>query len=402
MPIEYAAYDKDGKRVTGVLELESPERAQEALWASNLVVLSLKKRGRRRTLAELIPTLFGIKLKDIIVFSRELASLLESGIALAPALRVLYEEEGKPALKQAIRSLMRDVETGKSFSQACAGLPSVFPPFYARLIQVAEETGELRKILLEIVVYLEKQRALVGKITKALTYPTIVLVVGFFGAFILVSFTLPSITRLLGEFGAKMPLTTRILVSISEIGATYGTRLLGAVTLLSVVGWQYFRTPSGKKRWDRIMLGIPVVGKIIHLSQMARLCTSMTTLLSGGIASAEAIRITMESTENSVFRESISEVYREVLTGSRLAPAVSRQRIFPRLFSQTVGIGEETGSLRTNLQGLSTFYEQETDRAAGRATDMIEPAIIILIGGIVGFVGVAIMSAIYGIIPQIK
>ncbi len=135
---------------------------------------------------------------------------------------------------------------------------------------------------------------------------------------------------------------------------------------------------------------------------MARLCTSMTTLLSGGIASAEAIRITMEATENSVFREAISEVYREVLTGSRLEPAVSRQRIFPRLFSQTVGIGEQTGSLRTNLQGLGAFYEQEADRAAGRATDMIEPAIIILIGGIVGFVGVAIMSAIYGIIPQIK
>ncbi len=402
MPIEYVAYDKDSNRVTGILEVESQERAQEALLASNLVVLSLKKRGRRRTLAELIPTLFGIKVQDIIVFSRELASLLESGIALAPALRVLYEEQEKPALKQAIRSLMRDVETGKSFSQACAGLPSVFPPFYTRLIQVAEETGELRKILLEIVVYLEKQRALVGKITKALTYPAIVLVVGFVGALILVTFTLPSITKLIGEFGGKMPLTTQLLMDIGNVGAVYGTRIMGAVALLSLVGWLYFRTPSGKKRRDRIFLGIPVIGKIIHRSQMARLCASMTMLLSGGISSAEAIRITMEATENSVFRESISKVYREVLTGSRLEAAVSKQRVFPRLFSQTIGIGENTGSLRTNLQGLGTFYEQEADRAAGRATDMIEPTIIIIIGGLVGFVGVAIMQAIYGIIPQIK
>ncbi len=135
---------------------------------------------------------------------------------------------------------------------------------------------------------------------------------------------------------------------------------------------------------------------------MSRLCSSLTTLLGGGIPVAEAIRLSTEGTENTTFREGLTEVYREVLTGSRLEPAILKQRVFPRLFAQTVGIGEETGSLKVNMAGLATFYEQETERVAGRATDLIEPTIIIIMGIVVGFIGMAIVSAIYSIIPQIQ
>lgn len=401
MVIKYIALNEDGATITGTLEVASPERAQEALWEANLIVLRLKKQRTLPSLSEAMPTLFGIKPLDIITFTRELASLLESGIALVPSLRILYDMTDKTAFKKAIRSLIREVETGSSFSQACINQPNVFPAFYTRLLQVAEETGEMKKILLEIVTYMEKQSAMTGKIKKALTYPTIVAIVGLVAAIVLITTALPAMTGLLTEYGAELPFATRILVAISDIGEMFGTYIIIAIAALALAGWQYFHTVKGRRKWDDIILRMPFVGRIIHNSQMSRLCSSLSTLLNGGLATTEAIKLSIEATDNSVFRQGLSEVYREVLTGSRLEPAILKQRVFPRLFSQTIGVGEETGALKANLTGLVNFFEQETDRAVGRATDLIEPAMIIMVGGMVGFFGVAIMSAIYSIIPQI-
>ncbi len=402
MAINYVAYDENGNRVVGNLEVESPERAQEILWGSNLVVLSLKKQRKLPSLAELMPTLFGVKPLDLINFSRELASLLGSGIALLPALRVLHELTEKRALKDAIRSVMRDIEVGLPFSEACSKQSPVFPPLYTRLVQIGEETGELRKNLLEFVDHMERQRTLVGKIRKALTYPGMVLTVGLIGGSILVTVAVPAITKLLVEFQAEMPFTTRLLVSAGSFSQAYGKYVLLIAIVLTVLGWLYSRTKQGRKRWDSFVLKVPLIGRIVQQSQMAQLCSNLTTLLSAGLSTTEALRLSIGATDNSVFREGLSEVYRQVSTGSRLEAAFSSLRAFPRLFSQTVGIGEETGALRTNLAGLSNFYEQETDRVTARLTEMIEPTLIIVVGIVVGFVGVSIVSGIYSIMPQIK
>ena len=401
MTINYVAYDEGGNRVAGTLEVESPERAQEILGGSNLVVISLKKQRKLPSLAELVPTLFGVKPQDLIDFSRELASLLGSGIALRPALSVLHELTEKRALKDTIRSVLRDIEVGLPLSEACTRQQSIFPPFYTRLIQVAEETGELRKILLEIVAHMEKQKALAGKIRKALTYPSVVLTVGLIGSFVLITVALPAITGLLAEYEAEMAFATRVLVNIGSFSQAYGKHVLLIIVALAVLGWLYSRTKQGKKRRDSSILKIPLLGKIIQQSQMTRICSDLTTLLGGGLPTAEALRLSIGAVGNSVFREGLSEVYRQVATGSSLEPAISKQPVFPRLFSQTVGIGEETGALRVNLEGLSNFYEQETDRVTTRFTEMIEPTLIVVVGIVVGFVGVAIMSAIYSIIPQV-
>jgi len=401
MAIKYVAYNENGDRVAGTLEIESPERAQEVLWASNLIVLTLKKQQRLPSLAELMPTFFGVKSLDIITFTRELVSLLESGIALLLSLKVLYEQAGKRALKDAISSVIHDVEMGNSFSQACAKQPSAFPLFYTRLLQVAEETGELRKILLEIVVYMERRGAIVGKIKKALTYPSIVLGMGIVAAVILVTVALPALTGLLVEYEADIPFTTQAMLSLSEFVQSYGKYVFAAIVALALLSWSYIRTPPGKRRWDSAILKVPAIGKIIHHSQMARLCSSLATMLSGGLPTAEAVQLSIEAADNSIFREGLSTVYREILTGSRLAPVISKQKVFSRLFAQTVGIGEETGSLKVSLSGLAAYYEQETERAAGAATNMLEPTIIVVVGAMVGFIGMAIVSAMYSIIPQI-
>ncbi|MBI2860801.1 MAG: type II secretion system F family protein [Chloroflexi bacterium] len=401
MAIAYVAYNENGDRVVGSIEVESVERAREALWASNLVILSLKKE-RRFSLSEQIPTLFGVKAVDIITFTRELASLLESGISLVPGLRVIHDMTEKQALRTAIAAVIRDVEAGKSFSQSCSGQTGVFPGFYIRLLEVAEETGELRKSLLEIVSHMERQRAIAGKIRKALSYPAVVFMVGSVAAVLLITVAMPSLTGLLTEYGVEVPLATRILIGLGSAGQAFGKQLLIAAGVLALAGWQYARTPGGRRRFDKLLLKVPLIGTVIRYSELARLCSSLATMLQAGLPTAEALRLSIEAVGNSVFREGLTHVYREVLTGSRMETAIMRQPAFPRLLSQTVGVGEAAGSLKVNLAGLANFYEQETERTTSRTTDMIEPAMIIIIGIVVGFIGVAIISAVYSIIPQIK
>ena len=401
MPIQYVAYNQAGDRVTGLLGVESPQRAQEILWEKDLIIVALKRRRQLPSLAELLPTLFGVKPLDVIVFTRELASLLESGIALVPSIRILHEQTDKRSFKDSIRSVIHSLESGDSFSRACERQSSVFPAFYTRLLQVAEETGELRKILLELVDYMEKQRTTAAKVKKALTYPAIVLVVGVGAVSLLMAFALPAMTGLFLEFGAELPLATRMLIDLSDLAQAYGMYVLAGIVALGLLAAWYIRTPRGRRRWDRLILKIPLIGKIIERSQLARLCSTMSTLLAAGIPMTETIRLTQDTIGNRVIQEGLGDVYRETLTGAGFETAIRRQRIFPPLFSQTVGIGEETGALRSNLAGLATFYEQEMDRAIARATDMIEPIVIILIGIVVGFIAVAIMSALYAIVPGI-
>ncbi|MBT9163891.1 MAG: Type II secretion system protein F [Chloroflexi bacterium] len=248
---------------------------------------------------------------------------------------------------------------------------------------------------------MEKQRTTAAKVKKALTYPAIVLVVGFAATFILVTFALPAMTGLFLEFGAELPLATRMLIALSDHAQVYGMYVLGGIIATGLLAWWYIRTPTGRRKWDRLILKTPVIGKIIQRSELSRLCSTMTTLLSAGIPMTETIRLAQDTIGNRVIQEGLGDVYRETLTGAGFEAAIRRQRVFPPLFSQTVGIGEETGALRNNLAGLATFYEQETDRAVARATDMIEPTVIIVIGIIVGFIAIAIMSAMYAVMPGI-
>lgn len=401
MPIRYVAYSQSGDRLTGLLGVESLQRAQEILWEKDLIIVALKRRRQFPSRAKLLPTLFGVSPLNVIVFTRELASLLESGIPLLPSIRILHEQTDNQAFKESIRVVIHSLESGDSFFRSCERQSSIFPPFFTRLLQVAEETGELRKILLELVDYMEKQRMTTAKVRKALTYPAIVLVVGIGAAIILLTFALPAMTELFLEFGVELPLATRILVGISELAQAYGIHVLAFIVGLGLfTGW-FSRTTRGRRWWDRRMLKIPIAGRIIERSQLARLCSTISTLLDAGIPMTETIRLAQDTIQNRIIRDGLGVVYQETLTGVGFEAAIRKHKVFPPLFSQTVAIGEETGALRKNMAGLAAFYEQETDRAIARATDMIEPTVIILMGIIVGFIAIAIMSAIYAAVPGV-
>ncbi|MBI2918427.1 MAG: type II secretion system F family protein [Chloroflexi bacterium] len=407
MAIRYVAYSQDGRRVEGSLPVDTPAQAEEMLWRSELTVVSLKEdrpalQQFRHQLYHQVPTLFKPKALELVSFTRELATLLHAGIPLYSALGIVQERSGNPLLREAIHDIVQRIQGGGSFSDAVARHPTIFPPLYARLATVGEETGRLELILLEIANYMEGQAILTRKVVSAIRYPAFVAVVAVGAGFILVTFSLPALTLLFKEYGANLPITTKILIAITDIASAYGKLMFASVILLTIGLWAYFRTARGAPTRDALVLKLPVFGRVARLAVLYRFTSGLHTMLNAGLPLVEALQLAERTSGNSQVQGALVKTREDIMSGRSLSQAVGRQPLFPRFFSQMIAVGEQSGTLSQNLDSLAKFFNQETDRAVTALTGMIEPAMILVIGGTVGFIAVAVMSSLYGIIGQIK
>ncbi len=407
MAIRYVAYSQDGRRVEGTLQVQTPAQAEEMLWRSELTIASLKVerpflKDIKRQLYQQVPTVFRPKAMELVSFTRELATLLHAGIPLHQALGIVEERVSNPLLKEAVVQISQDIQAGGSFSQALAKHPTIFPSLYARLATVGEETGRLESVLQEIASYIESQAVLSRKVTSALRYPAFVGVVATGAGFVLVNFSLPALTQLFREYGANLPITAKILIAITELVGSYGKITMAALALLAIGLWLYFRSPRGAPTKDALVLRIPMFGRVVRLAMLYHFTSGLRTMLNAGLPLVEALQLAERTAGNSRVRAALAKTREDVLTGRSLSQAVSRQGIFPRFFSQMVAVGEQAGTLSQNLDSLAKFFNEETDRAVTSLTGMIEPTMILVIGGGVGFIAVAVMSSLYGIIGQIK
>lgn len=398
---KYEAYTKTGEKVSGFLEVDSAEAAEEALWQSDLIVTKLRKRLTLPKRYELLPTLFGVKVGDVIAFTQELASLLDAGIALVPALRLLQTRVRSQMFRDTVESIIRDVETGIPLSDACAKYPKVFPFLYPRLLAVAEETGGLQLVLRRLAAYMEKGVAAASKIKRALAYPSMVVVMGIGAGIVLLTFSLPSMISLFQEYEAELPLSTKVLMGASNMLRAYGLYFLAALVGGGLAAGWYSRTPAGARRRDRLLMRLPVVGNLIAHNNLAQFGATMSTLLTAGLSVNEGLEVAIKTTSNTVFQEAVTNARTDLLTGSPLSTALSNQKLFPPLMTQMVAVGEETSTLESNFEALASFYEGEVDKAMATIVGMIEPVIIIVVGLGIGFVAMTVMSSMYSIIQQI-
>lgn len=407
MAIRYVAYSQDGRRIEGSLPVETPAQAEEMLWRSELTVVSLKQdrptlHEFRHQLYRQLPTLFKPKALELVSFTRELATLLHAGIPLFSALAIVQERASNPLLKEAVTDIVQHIQGGGSFSEAVAKHPSIFPALYSRLVTVGEETGRLELILLEIANYMEGQAVLARKVTSAMRYPAFVAVVASGAGFILITFSLPALTLLFKEYGANLPITTKILIAITDIANHYGKLILAAAVLLTVGLWAYFRTPRGAPKKDALVLKLPMIGRVARLAMLYRFTSGLHTMLNAGLPLVEALQLTERTSGNTQVQTALAKTREDIMSGRSLSQAVAHQPFFPTFFSQMIAVGEVSGTLSQNLDSLAKFFNEETDRAVTSLTGMIEPTMILVIGGMVGFIAVAVMSSLYGIIGQIK
>ena len=402
MQYKYVAYNPSGEMVKGTMEADSEQRAEEKLWKSEMTILTLKEKKASASLKEQLPSIYGVKRPDIVNFSRDLNALLSSGIGIYPALTMLYDRAIKTSFKNLIRELLVSVETGGKFSDACAEHPGIFSPFYIRMMKVGEEIGNLENMLDQVTVQMIKEDEIKKKVKGAMTYPAIVLIVAIGAIVALITFVVPAMSGLFDQFGGELPLTTRLMVSLSDFFSSNKLILFAGTVLLIGGSMMYFRTPRGKRTKDTIVLKIPVVSRVVIMGYMARTARNMALLISGGVTITDILDLIVETSENVHFKKAFATIRSDVSEGQLLSQAMKNQPLVPAMMYQVIGVGELTGRLEPNLESAADFYARETDSAVERATGMLTPVMTIGLGGMVALIALSVYQPIYGIAGQIQ
>ena len=401
MAIKYEAYTKGGEKVKGVLETNSEDDAYGLLERDDLVPYRLRPVTARRSLVSLAPGLFKPKSQDIIDFTRQLATLLKAGIPIRRSLIVQRDQARSPGLKEALTQIVKDIEAGGRVTDAFLRHPTVFPEFFLRLLRVGEATGGLPLALEQLSESLHRRKAVGDRVKKALVYPAISLLVAIVAAYVLITYSLPSLTGLLKDFGGELPVETKALIFISDAMQNYGLYAAGPVLVAAVLITMATRTTAGKVATDNVLLRIPVVGLILSSSNMFYMTTNLSTLLKAGVPPIEAMKLTEQGLPSSVFRRRLDNVTRKASEGMRLSQAFEEEKGFPGILDQAISTGEMQGNLSDTLDGLADYYEDVTERAVSGATELIQPAIILIVAGVVGFIAIAVISGIYSTLGSV-
>ncbi|MGA9348543.1 MAG: type II secretion system F family protein [Anaerolineae bacterium] len=395
MPYRYVVYTKTGELVQGTINVTSEAMAEKALWRSDYIIVRLRPMRAGHALAELMPSFFGVKTRDLIVFSRQLATLIESGISILAGLQMLEEQVSSKALKRALQKVIEDVQEGETLSGAMKKHPMAFPSIYSRMIELGERMGNMEAALRQVAAYMEKGEALTSKLKGAMVYPAFILLMAVGVAFLMLTTTLPAMMGLFAEFNTELPLPTRILIAVTDFTTVYRTNIMLGAFLVVILIALYMRTSIGRRQRDLLLLKIPIVGAINVQGNISRLCHTMSILLRAGLPMAEIMDLIVQTMENVIFSQALGRVRTEMMQGHGLSRPISQEKIFPSLLAQMVRVGEETGALDSNLETLAVFYEEEADRKIKVLTGMMEPLLMLFVGGMVGFLAVAVIMPMY-------
>jgi type IV pilus assembly protein PilC len=402
MAYRYLAYDDQGNPSRGVIDVETEVAAERALWERNLTIVELAPARRVLDLSQIFPTVLGPKRQDLVIFSQQLANLVESGVGLVPALKLLSQEVTSTALRRVLASVLEDVEQGTPMSRAMSRHELVFPVIYCRMIEVGERTGNIAFVLRELARYLEQELEVSRKLRDAVSYPAFLVLFAIGVVILILNFTLPAMLGLYGEFNAQLPLPTRLLISAASFVVAYRLYLFLAFAVLAVGGFSYFRRPSGRRLLDTLLLRTPIVGTILLHGEVSRISRTLSTLIQAGISLPEALQLVHSIVSNTVVSSAVENLRRESLQGRGLSDPIARAGIFPRMFSQMVRVGEETGTLDASMNTVASFYDEEVDRSVNRVTGLLEPGLIIFVGLIVGFVAVSVIMPMYSLLQNIR
>jgi type IV pilus assembly protein PilC len=383
MEYKYSAMTSDGTTIAGVLVSDSEEKAEQMLWDSGLTVIDLRRRLQLPPLYEAVPSLFGVKRRNVINFSRALANLVDAGIPILRALTI-QARFGNKAFKAVLQDVISQVEKGNRLSEACAKHPSVFPNFYVFLIRTGEEVGNLSQVLKDTASHMEREEATKSKIKRSLAYPTFVMLLAVGAIVVMMAFVVPALTMMFEEFRAELPLMTRGLINVSSFFEANVWYMLIGIVLVGFSGYVYIRTENGRRRKDRILL--------------ARFCRNLSMLVGAGVTLFDALKLSSETQDNSVLAQAVTDVRTGVADGQLLSQAIISNPVYPDLMGEMIAVGEESGSLEGQLSRVSEFYEDEAERAIAAVTSTLTPMLTIGVGLIIGLIAVTIFSSIYSMV----
>jgi type IV pilus assembly protein PilC len=402
MEFSYVAYTEDKRLVKGKLSATNEEAALNLLSYGGYQTVSLKEIVPFFNMQKIAARFTRVKPREIIMFSRQLALLLESGTDIVTSLELLQSQVTNRTLQIVLGDVASDIRGGSSLSAALGKHPRAFPELYSRTLAAGEQAGNLEVVLRQMADYMERSATTEKKIKSALTYPIIVAIIAFVVISVLVTFVLPAFTGLYRSLGADLPMATQMLISISEWLIDYGVFLLLGIVALVIVGYLYIRTPAGKYQLDKLLLTMPVIGRINLLSELARCCRTIALLFKVGLPLPEVMSQAIHGTNNKVISKALTEVQQELIRGEGLSKPMAKRNIFLPLMVQMVGVGEETGHLDTTLSTVAQTYEVEADDRTSSAVGLIQPAITVVIGVVIAFIAISLVSAMYSIYGQVN
>jgi type IV pilus assembly protein PilC len=395
---KYTATDAAGASVTGVLEGATPTAVGLALMERDLDVSALSEH---RSIMQFEITKKRVPRKELMQFSRQLAVFLRSGIPVIDALSVIQEELPKKSLfRDVLQDMIEGLRAGSTLTATVRAHPEAFPNFYVGVIDAAELTGNLDAALDEVSQYIDRDLEARRKIQSALFYPAVVLMMSIATVLVLTIFVLPRFEKFFKDLHAKLPLPTRMLLSFTSILTDFWVPIVLVLLAAGLVVGFGPRTAKGKAIRDRILLRTPIVGDLVRGSIVERFCRTLSSMVRTGVPLPDALMVTAEGTNNIVYREGLTEVRDAMLEGGGLAGPLARTNLFPGAAKQMIRVGEETGTLDAQLSTAAEYYGKDLDFKISRFTNLFEPAVIMFMGLVVGFVAIALVSAMYGIFNQ--
>lgn len=397
MKFDYKARTAQGELQVGNVEAASREAAVSILLSHGLYVLTIEPVREDKWWTRITDFFERVRITDLMIFTRQFATLVASQVPIGDSLRSLREQATKPVLKEVITEVAADIESGFSLSQALSRHPGVFNEFYVNMVKSAEVTGRLSEVLDFLADYIEKQSILIGKLRNALVYPAFVVGLFVVVVIIMVTMVLPQIAPIFSETSVELPLFTRVLLATGTFMADYWWALAIVFAVIVALIIDYLQTAEGKAVMNEVSLRIPFVGKLLQKVYIARFAESARVLVKGGLTIPQAIEISSHTIGNYVYEDILHEVATAIRKGLLLSQALKGAPYFPPLVSQLVAVGESTGRLEAMLEKVSAFYNRQVDDTVSNLVELIQPALLVVIGLMVAGLFAAILLPLYNL-----
>jgi len=396
----FKAMDLAGAKAAGEVEAESKQAVTDQLKARGLIVLAIADKSPSKEIS------FGkkkIKATDMTIMVRQLSTMISSGMTILKSLYVLESQTENKALADVIVKVRKDVEAGLPMSDALERHPKVFNPLFVAMTRAGETGGMLDASMIRIADQLEKDDSLRRQVKSAMTYPTVIMGFAFIVLFALITFLVPVFVGVFAEFGGDLPIITKWTVALSDAFKGYWYVLFG----LMIGGWFAFKkwkaSERGRGQWDAFRLRTPFkIGAIVQKIALARWSRTLSALVTAGVPLLQALEITGKTAGNTVVEKAMADVIDSVKNGGTIAEPLKQAAVFPGMVSHMVGVGEETGALDTMLSKIADFYEDQVESAVKALTSILEPIMIVFVGGIVGFIVIAMYLPLFKVYDQIK
>ena len=390
-----------GEVQSGEIQMGSQDEVLNHLRKKRIITLFVREKPKQISLSLRLRGATGVKTKDLAIFTRQFATMINAGLPLVQCLDILATQVDKVAFRTIINAVMHDVEAGSTLAEAMRRHPKVFDNLFVNMVEAGEAGGILDVILLRLATYIEKAEALRRKVKSAMTYPVVVLSVAVSTTIFMLLFIIPTFAKIFADFGATLPMPTRIVLAVSDFLRNFWYVLIVVVIALIVGYRRYVATKSGRRNVDRLMLKIPAIGDVLRKGSIARFTRTLGTLISSGVPILDGLEITANTAGNKVIEEAIMETRGSIREGETIAAPLKGKDVFPPMVVQMIAVGEETGALDEMLNKIAVFYEDEVNTAVETLTSIIEPVMIVVMGLLVGGMVVAMYMPMFKMVQVV-